>query len=442
MSEHLTQSQIEDYSRHNLPAAEVLSVSNHLVVCEACSRQVERALDGDVAFFTLKSEVFAETLSSPAGRTHLTLEQTTRYVDEALAGEELQAVKDHLEDCEQCEMTVNDLRAFREQVAPELNREYQLAPVMVENSWRRFVKALSSLLPIPPARIFGSALMTLLLILAGWLIWEAPQWKETEMAETTPSPTTPTATPVVSPTPMLIDKPALMMVQLNDARGQVTLDQEGNLTGIDNLPPAYERMIKGALTNQRLEKSPLLAGLISPEDSQIRSRNNLNREFSTIKPVGTVILSDRPTFRWSRLDGAASYIVEVYDDKFAKVATSPRLIDNSWTASKSLPRGKTYTWQVKAVKGGRDLTASNSGTLISPPPAEPEAKFRILDRARAVELMQAQRTYVGSHLTLGLLYIREGLLDNAELEFRKLRKANPSSAIARRLLANVRAMRG
>ena len=88
------------------------------------------------------------------------------------------------------------------------------------------------------------------------------------------------------------------------------------------------------------------------------------------------------------------------------------------------------------------LTASNSGTLISPPPAEPEAKFRILDRARAVELMQAQRTYVGSHLTLGLLYIREGLLDNAELEFRKLRKANPSSAIARRLLANVRAMRG
>jgi hypothetical protein len=193
-------------------------------------------------------------------------------------------------------------------------------------------------------------------------------------------------------------------------------------------------MIKGALTNQRLEKSRLLAGLISPEDSQIRSRNNLNREFSTIKPVGTVILSDRPTFRWSRLDGAASYIVEVYDDKFAKVATSPRLIDNSWTASKSLPRGKTYTWQVKAVKGGREL--------ISPPPAEPEAKFRILDRARAVELTQAQRTYAGSHLTLGLLYIREGLLDNAELEFRKLRKANPSLAIAHRLLANVRAMRG
>jgi anti-sigma factor RsiW len=433
LSKHLTQSQIEDYSRHNLPAAEVLSVSNHLLVCEACSRQVERALNGDVAFFTLKSEVFAEMLEAPAGRAHLTLEQTTRYVDEALTGEELRVIKDHLADCEQCEMAVNDLRAFREHVAPELNREYQPSPVMVENSWRRFVKALSSLLPRPPALIFGSALMTLLLIVAGWLIWEAPQWKETEMTETIPSPTPPAATPVVAPTPMLRVKPALVIAQLNDGRGQVTLDQEGNLTGIDNLPPAYEQMIKGALTNQRLEKSRLLAGLIPPEDS-IRSRNNPDREFSTINPVGTVILSDRPTFRWSRLDGVASYIVEVYDDKFAKVATSPQLIDNSWTASKSLPRGKTYTWQVKAVKDGR--------AVRSPPPAEPEAKFRILDRARAVELMQAQRTYAGSHLTLGLLYVRDGLLDNAELEFRKLRKANPSSAITRRLLANVRAMRG
>jgi hypothetical protein len=338
-----------------------------------------------------------------------------------------------LADCEQCEMAVNDLRVFREQVASELNSEYQLAPVMVENSWRRFVKALSSLFPRPPALILGSVLTMLLLILAGWLIWEAPQRKETEMTETIPSPTPPAATPVVSPTPMLRDEPTVMVARLNDGGGQVTLDQEGNLRGIDNLPPAYEQMIKGALTNQRLEKSPLLAGLIPPGDS-IRGRNTPDREFSTIKPVATVILSNRPTFRWSRLDGAASYIIEVYDDKFAKVATSPRLIDNSWTASKSLPSGKTYTWQVKAVKDGRELK--------SPLPAEPEVKFRILDRARAVELLQAQRTYAGSNLTLGLLYVRDGLLDNAELEFRKLRKANPSSAIARRLLADVQAMRG
>jgi hypothetical protein len=433
LSEHLTQSQIEDYSRHRLPAAELLSVSNHLWVCGVCSRQVERALDGDVECSTLKSEVFAEMLSSPAGREHLTLEQTAGYVEEAIAGEELQVAKDHLTHCEQCEMAVNDLRAFREQVATGLDFECQPSPVMAENSWHRLVKALSSLFSRPPALIFGSALTALLLILAGWLIREAPQLKETEIAGRSPSPTTPTVPPVVSPTPMLRDEPTVMVARLNDGGSQVTLDQAGNLTGIDNLPPAYAQMIKSALTTQQLEESRFLAGLTPPEDSEIRSRDNPDREFSMIKPVGTVILSDRPTFRWSRQGGAASYIVEVYDDEFTKVATSSQLIDNSWTASRPLPRGKTYTWQVKAVKDGREL--------ISPPPGEPEARFRILDRARAGELMQARRTYAGSHLMLGLLYARDGLLDNAELEFRKLRKANPSSAIARRLLAHVQAMR-
>jgi hypothetical protein len=433
LSEHLTQSQIEDYSQHKLPAADLAPISNHLWGCAICSSQVERALDGDVECSTLKSEVFAEMLSSPAEREHLTLEQTAGYVEEALAGEDLQVVRDHLSYCEQCEMAVNDLQAFREQVISGLDRECRPSPVIADTSGRRFVKALSSLFSRPTALIFGSALTALLLILAGWLIWEAPQSKKAEMTGGPPSPTTPSVSPVVSPTPMLRDEPTVMVAQLNDGGGQVTLDQTGNLTGIDNLPPAYEQMIKSALTTQRLEESRFLAGLTPPEDSEIRSRDNTDREFSMIKPVGTVILSDRPIFRWSRLGGAANYIVEVYDDEFTKVATSSQLIDNSWTASGSLPRGKTYTWQVKAVKDGLEL--------ISPPPGEPEAKFRILDRARVGELMQARRTYPGSHLILGLLYARDGLLDNAELEFRKLRKANPSSAIARRLLAHVQAMR-
>jgi hypothetical protein len=434
LPEHLTQSQIEDYSRQKLPAAELLSVSDHLWVCGVCSRQVEWALDGDVECATLKSEMFAEMPEALAGREHLTLEQTAGYIEEALAEEELQVVKDHLTHCGQCGMAVNDLRAFRKQVGAGLDCECQPSPVMVENSWRRVVKALPSLLSRPPALIFGSALTALLLISAGWLIWEAPQLKAPEMAERSPSPATPTVAPVVAPTPMLRDEPTVIVARITDGGGQVTLDQAGNLTGLDNLPPAYEQMIKSALTTQRLEESRFLAGLTPPLDSEIRTRgDDPDGEFPMIKPLRTVILSDRPTFRWSRLGGAASYIVEVYDDEFTKVATSSQLVDNSWTASRSLPRGKTYTWQVKAVKDGREF--------ISPSPGEPEAIFRILDRAKVGDLMQARRAYPGSHLILGLLYARDGLLDNAELEFRKLRKANPSSAIARRLLAHVQAMR-
>jgi anti-sigma factor RsiW len=435
LSEHLTPIQIEAYGRHKLSAAELFSVSNHLDVCEACSHQVERALDGDAAFFALKSEAFGEAalLFSPAGRTHMTPEQIAGYIDELLAGEELQTVKDHLIGCEQCEMAVNDLRAFRDEIAAGLYREYQPSSVVTEHRWRRVLAFMPPLLPKPRTLIFGSALASVLLILAGWQILQMLQREKTEVVETPHSPPVQAVTPVVSPTPGPGDAAAIVVAQLNDGRGRVTLDQEGNLSGIDNLSAAYLQMIKGALTDQQFEKTPLLAGLTRRERSLVRGRGDQDGKFSTISPVGTVILTDRPTFRWSRLDGATSYVVEVYYDDYTPVIASSQLIDNSWTAPNSLPRGKIYIWQVKAIKDGEKF--------ISPSSDEPVAKFRILDQARANELERARRTYAGSHLVLGVLYALDGLLDDAEPELHALQKANPGSAIARRLLANVRAMR-
>ncbi|MGH9768317.1 MAG: zf-HC2 domain-containing protein [Blastocatellia bacterium] len=433
MSEHLTNNQIEDYGRKKLSAAQLLSVSDHLAGCEACRQQVEMALDGDAAFFALKSEVLGAAvgpLSSSAGRAHLTFERMAEYVDEALAGEELQLVKDHLSGCGQCAAAVNDLRAFKNQVAPELDREYQPHPTQVraENHWRRFVAALPSFLPKSPALVFGSALAAVLLIAMGWLILQALQEKETkrDITVTTPSPT-------VSPTSTPVGVSAMVIAQLNDSGGQVTLDREGKLSGIDHLPSAYQQMIKGALTTQQLEKSPLLAGLVQPDSVSMRGGDNQGNLFSVIKPVGKVMLSDRPTFQWSPLEGATGYIVEVYGAKFDLVASSSQLTGASWMASQSLKRGGIYSWQVKAIKGAEEF--------ISPRPPAPQAKFRILDEDRANELARARRAYASSHLTLALLYAQAGLLDEAEQEFRALQTANPSSASSRRLLVNLQTMR-
>lgn len=156
-------------------------------------------------------------------------------------------------------------------------------------------------------------------------------------------------------------------------------------------------------------------------------------EFSVLDPVGSVLMSDRPTFRWSPLDGAAGYVVEVYDDSFNLVATSPQLTARSWAAPQTLPRGKVYSWQVTAVKDGQETK--------SPRPPAPQAKFRILDRAKADELSRARRAYPSSHLTLGLLYAEAGLLKESEQEFRLLQKANPGSELPRRLLRQVQALR-
>ena len=417
MSEHLSQIQIEDYGRHTLPAAEFLSASKHLRDCEACRLKVERVLDDDEVFYGLRSEIFgapAETVTSLAEQAHMTFERTAAYVDEILTGEELQAAKDHLTGCEQCLMAVDDLRAFRSLVTSGLDREYQPPPAHAANEsrWRRFVAAMASLLPRSPAPIAGSALAALLLIAAGRLIWLAIErnGNDPKITQTPPSPTAPVVTPVVSPNPA--PNGATAIAQLNDGAGQVALGADGKLSGVDRLPPAYQQMIKNALSSQRLEKSPLLAGLVRPDSLLRKGGDNRVARFSVAAPVGIVMLSDRPTFRWSPLEGATGYVVEVYDDKLNRITASSQLTDTSWTAPQSLKRGGIYSWQVTAIKGGEEFS--------SPRPPAPPAKFRILDETLANEIDQARRAYASSHLTLALVYTKAGLLDEAEQEFRAL----------------------
>ena len=445
MVEHLTQKQFEDYCRRQLGAAELLPVSDHLGQCEACRRRVERATKGDAAFFDLQSEIFgeaAEIFSPHTVRAHLTAEQTALYVDGDLSGEGLRTVADHLTHCEMCALAVDDLRAFRDQVAPSLEREYRPAPVAAptEGRWRRTVASLSAFFRVSPAPAFGAALAVLLLAVTGWLIWRTAQEREPRqeivVAPALPSPPAlvaatpaPTSPPVPVPPP---PAPVPVVAQLKDGGGQLTLDREGKLSGADNLPPAYRGMLKKAFTTRQVERSSQLDGLTRPPSSLMGS-DRQGGEFSVTEPVGSVLLTAQPTFRWSPMEGASGYVVEVYDGNFNLVVTSPLLTSHAWAAPQTLPRGKVYAWQVKAVKDGQEVT--------SPRPPAPQAKFRILDQSKANELAKARRAYPSSHLALGLLYAEAGLLKEAEQELRLVRRANPDSELARRLLNQVQALR-
>ena len=127
MPEHLTENQIEYYGQQKLSAEELLPMSDHLGACAECRGQVEKALGGDAAFFALHSEMFgpaAKAVSSPEIWMHPGMDQIAEYVDGITSDDELQVVNDHLTRCGQCVLVVNDLRAFKNQVAPRLNREY------------------------------------------------------------------------------------------------------------------------------------------------------------------------------------------------------------------------------------------------------------------------------------------------------------------------------
>jgi hypothetical protein len=432
LSDHLTQTQIVDYGRRPLPPAEWLFVSDHLAVCEGCRRQVEEVVDNEATYLALKSGVFdeAETRSSVAEHVHLTFEQIAGFVDETVANGKLQVVKEHLAWCEECETAADDLRAFKEQVTPELEREGRLSPMgaATENRWHRLIAAMASFRPKSPALVFGSAL-AILLLAVGWLGWQALRGMKSkpEVAVTAPSPS---VSPSVLPASTPESSAAVIIARFNDGEGQITLDEEGKLSGVDHLPSAYRRMIKKALTNQRIERSLFLAESTQPGVRWRGEGAAQSAKFSVIEPVGVVILSDHPTFRWTQLDGATGYVVEVYDEWLNLLVTSLQITDHSWTAPQSLKRGAIYYWQVKAIKDGQEFKA--------PRPPAPQAKFRILNEATADELAKARRAFASSHLTLGLLYAQAGLLNEAELEFQALLKNNPDSALAHRLLRQVR----
>ena len=424
--QHLSEKQFEDYSRQQLQASELLTVTDHLSECDECRRRIESGMNTDAAFFALRAEIFREA-AEPA--PHLTTEQIAEYVDKNLSGEELQVCNDHLAACDRCALAVEDVRNFRNEIAPSLDRQYDPRPTSAptESRTQTTLFPLFRLSPIPA--FGGAALAVILLAIIGWYMFrkQSEQHPAQEIA-VAPAPTSqPSSVP--SPVPSATE-PAPLVVQLNDGEVVLTLDREGKLSGADNLPSSYQNMVKKALVSQRIERSSQLKEL-TQRSSSLMGSSNVRAEFSLIDPVGTVLLTDRPEFRWSSLEGA-SYVVEVYDSKFNLAAKSLQLATNSWTTPQSLARGEIYSWQVKAAKDGQEFT--------SPRPPAPQAKFGVLDQTKANELAKAKRAYGSSHLTLALLYADAGLLKESEQQLRILLKANPNSELVRNLLRQVQTL--
>jgi hypothetical protein len=427
VSEHLTEKQFRAFGQPGISPAELLRMDAHLSGCAPCRRALEAALISST--IALHTEL---QTAAPEQPQHLSFEQMARYVDETLDSAERTVVSDHAASCAQCAFAVIDLRTFTETGQAAEAAAPAPAPVTAKPSWWESVRELFR--PFAPIPAFGMALAVLLLtILAGWLLRLALKPEASAPQFANQPAVSPTLAPPVPPLPSTpAPEPVPLLAQLNDGGGQVTLDQQGKLTGLDNLPPAYQQLVKDALTTQRLERPGTLTGL-NRRGSSLMGEDEQGQRFALQSPVGKVVFSAQPAFRWTPLAGAVSYVVEVYDEQFNLVTKSTATQKPEWTPPQPLARGRLYAWQVKASQDGQEV--------IAPKPPATQARFRVLAQAQADELTRARRTHSSAHLLLGLLYTQAGLLDEAEKELRALQAANPNAASARRLLANVQALR-
>ena len=152
-----------------------------------------------------------------------------------------------------------------------------------------------------------------------------------------------------------------------------------------------------------------------------------------IEPVGVVVETDRPAFRWAPAEGA-TFQVGVYDDRFAEVARSEWLHTTTWTPLAPLPRGRRYSWQLTIRREGSEFTV--------PAPPAPEARFRVLSAGAALDLDSLRKDFHDSHLLLAVAYQRAGLLDRARQEIKLLQAGNPGSDVVQQLVSNLTAAHG
>ena len=363
-------------------------------------------------------------MSEDLSQFHLDYEQHLEpYVDGKADDIDREIVESHVAECARCAEELRDLRAFRWQ------------PVAGDARVTSSRRKLWAWLPKPA---FAMAIVVAGFVLAVTALWwtRYSASRQTERAQAnSPGPdkqgrvvNNMQPSPGVTGPAAAREKPLLV---LNDAGGQVTLDQRGRLEGLHELPPDLKESVERALNTHRLRASPALTGWPTGA-GDLRGELNMQSTFAPLEPTDVVVETDRPTFRWRALEGAHAYIVTVFDDKLRKVAGSEPVNGTKWTTPNSLARGVVYSWQVSALKAGE--------TVVSPKPPLPEARFKILDQAAVAALAKLKQSAGSSHLVMGVFYWKHGLIEEAEREFKALANANPNSPAAAELLASIRSL--
>jgi anti-sigma factor RsiW len=471
MSEHLSVQQIERYRQRALSPVELLAADDHIAACASCRQQLAEAVQASLTFTWAGNK---DEMS--AGMEHLAYEQLEAYVDSALDEVDREIVESHLELCAECVAEVRDLRAFRAMMSTYPSKEY--APASPPTLWERIaafwrrparwislqvagtaaVAALCAYVSTRPLQTKISQLRGQLsqtqktndalqkqVAAAGDLKAQLAQLQQhksqlqTQLAAVQKSnkdlttrlvalQNQPRTAPAVAGA---VSKRALLA--LNDGGGRVTLDKQGNVSGLPSLSPSVQAEVKTTLTARQVKTPTVLLAQLIGEGGATRGTVSDGMPFVILVPVGTAVPTDRPTFRWQPLNGATSYKVTVFDADFNAIAKSDNLTTTEWTPSQPLSRGEVYQWQVTALKDGKDVS--------SPTAPAPEAKFKVLEQDKADAIERVKRQHPNSHLTLGVLYAQAGMLDDAEREFQALLNANPKSPVAQKLLNDVRAVR-
>ncbi len=435
MTEHISTAKMELFGARGLEEAELSKVARHIVDCSDCSRQfvstLSRQKGATAVRFTLAPEFWLR-------HEHIDYERLVEFADDRLEAADHELIDAHLKVCSTCKEDVRSFLAFREQIAPQFRVSYapaEQAPVRERLSWVGWWRGLA-LKPIYSTLliVLGIALLVggVLLLNRRLVNQQARQEPTTEVSPglTKSDQVADLSSPTISPTETPLEKPggAEPIMVLNDGGGTITVDKSGNVTGLEGVSVSTRDEIAQVLISGRIDRPPVLKEL-GGQDVALRGSNR-GQPFNLISPERTVIVSDRPTFKWESVSGASAYTVYINDTSGQIVTMSGELRPErrEWLASRPLKRGEIYAWTVTTMVNGKEI--------VSPGPNSPEMKFQVLSSSDLEQLNQLKKSR--SRLALAVFYVNIGMLTEAEREFQLLLRQNPRSVVIKKLLSRIR----
>lgn len=394
---HLTDQQAEQFRRRTMSPEERLICDRHVATCQSCLERVFGAQHGDVAIARL-SEAFLSSRDEPF---HLSQNDLKSYVAGLMDEADRTIFGSHLEVCPDCLSQAEALSSSpnSKHVVPAT----EASPVR-SSSWAWLAQAWRW----PQV---AAAVVVMTCLITGLAVW----YKNGSIAQ-------------INRKSAEADS---IVIRLRDGPNVITLGQTGELRGLEGLDPSTANSIRDALAHPELSKPQALSDL-SQSTIKLMGQGENPQPFNLIYPLRNVV-GEQPTFRWEALSGTNGYVVGVFDSKFEPVSISPPQATTEWTVPERLRPGGIYFWQVTATKGKQQITV--------PTAPAPKAQFRVADSGSLSDLARIGSVRPDSHLALGVLYARAGMVDDAERELEMLAKENPESPVARKLLDTVKSWR-
>jgi len=440
---HLSDDQLKQYEARTLSATDLLEMDDHLHSCDRCYDRF-RALARPGEVFDFRTEGWEH-----GGPEDLLYRNLESYVDGRLRGQDLDRFESHLERCQACASEAQALLEIRSHLLQSSDiAPYQRAePIKtwgsyLQTSGRARVAIAASAAVIAAALLFAASYeiasnrSSSLKSRIATLERENQELRQSSAEQNTLRAqlealqlehsnlqslydSEKKAFESIKKPPFGKGKPTLaesgIVVKIKDGQRNIEVGPGGQVSGIERLPQSLSALASSALLSRRPVTLPQLR--LSSQGPALMGPST-DESFALIGPLGSAVTTDRPEFKWQPLAGAVSYHITLRDSRTGQ-EESGETGESRWAPPDPLVCGRLYYWQVKTEKGGREV--------VSPLPSQPPARFWVLSPRDVEKLERIKRRHSDSHLVLGVVYAKMGLIDDAIAEFRILSGENPGS---------------